>query len=121
MKKTLKKDITKYDNKMRVRVDKDTIKAVGISLTITIPIFILLLFIAGMIIGIFISFSLTCVLILLQIGKVDGTPLLKYIIKILHFAFFPKSRKKCYSHDSGEYRIKILTERELKQKERKNI
>lgn len=121
MKKTLKKDITRYDKKMQVRVDKDTIKAAAISLAIAIPIFILLWILAGMIIAIFISFSLACISILLQVGKIDGTSLLKYINKVFHFVFFPKNRQKCYSQDSGEYRIKILTERELKQKERKNI
>ena len=119
MKKTLKKDITRYDKKMQLRVDGATLKAAGISLAVAVPIFLLLNFTAGMIPAIFLSFTVLCALMLLQIGKVDGTPLAQYIRKILRFAFFPKERKKHYSQDSGEYRIYVMTERELKQKERK--
>lgn len=119
MKKTLKKDITRYDKKMQLRVDGATLKAAGISLAVAVPIFLLLNFTAGMIPAIFTAFTAFCALMLLQIGKVDGTPLAQYIRKILRLAFFPKERKKHYSQDSGEYRIYVLTERELKQKERK--
>ena len=119
MKKTLKKDITRYDKKMQLRVDGATLKATGISLAVAVPIFLLLNFTAGMIPAIFLSFTVLCVLMLLQVGKVDGISLAQYIGRILRFAFFPKERKKHYSQDSGEYRICVMTERELKQKERK--
>ena len=119
MKKTLKKDITRYDKKMQLRVDGATLKAAGISLAVAVPIFLLLNFTAGMIPAIFLSFTVLCALMLLQVGKVDGTPLAQYIGKILRLAFFSKERKKHYSQDSGEYRIYVMTERELKQKERK--
>ena len=119
MKKTLKKDITRYDKKMQLRVDGTTLKAAGISFAVAVPTFLLLNFTAGMIPAIFLSFTVLCVLMLLQIGKVDGISLAQYIGKILRFAFLPKERKKPYSQDSGEYRICILTEQELKQKERK--
>lgn len=118
MKKTLKKDITKYDKKMQLRVDKATLKAAGISLAVAVPIFLLLYFTVGMIPAMFISFTTLCILMVLQVGKVDGISLAQYIRKLLRFAFFPKERKKCYSHDSGEYRIYVMTERE--QKERRN-
>ena len=119
MKKTLKKDITRYDKKMQLRVDGATLKAAGISFAVAVPIFILLNFTAGMIPAIFLSFTVLCVLMLLQVGKVDGISLSQYIGKILRFAFFPKERKKHYSHDSGEYRINVITDRELKQNERR--
>lgn len=120
MKKTLKKDITKYDKKMQLRVDMATMKAVGISLAVATPIFLLLNFTAGMILAIFVSFTVACILMIFQVGKVDGISLAQYTIKVLRFAFLPKERKKPYAQDSGEYRISIITEQELKQKERKN-
>ena len=116
MKKTLKKDITRYDKKMQLRVDSSTIKATGISLAIAAPIFILINLAAGMIPALFLSFTVLCILMLFQIGKIDGISLSQYIGKILRFAFCPKERKKPYSHESGEYRIYVMTERELKQK-----
>ena len=119
MKKTLKKDITKYDKKMQLRVDMATMKAIGISLAVAVPIFLLLIFTVGMIPAIFVSFTIACGLILLQVGKVDGISLASYMLKVLRFAFLPKERKKPYAQDSGEYRISIMTEQELKQKERK--
>ena len=119
MKKTLKKDITRYDKKMQLRFEAATFKALGISLAVATPIFLLLYFVAGTIPATFISFALACVLMLLQIGKVDGISLASYTLKVLRFAFLPKERIKPYSQDSGEYRICILTEQELKQKERK--
>ena len=119
MKKTLKKDITRYDKKMQLRFEAATFKALGISLAVATPIFLLFYFVAGTIPATFISFALACVLMLLQIGKVDGISLASYTLKVLRFAFLPKERKKPYSQDSGEYRICILTEQELKQKERK--
>lgn len=119
MKKTLKKDITKYDKKMQLRVDMATMKAIGISLAVAVPTFLLLNFTAGMIPAIFVSFTIACGLMLLQVGKVDGISLASYILKVLRFAFLPKERKKPYAQDSGEYRISIMTEQELKQKERK--
>ena len=121
MKKTLKKDITRYDKKMQLQFNKATIKAVGISLTVAIPLFLLFNFIAGIVPGIFIAFTVGCLLTTLQVGKIDGIPLIQYALKALKFAFSPKGRKKHYSHDSGEYRLLVLTERELKQNERKNI
>ena len=119
MKKTLKKDITKYDKKMQLRVDMATMKAIGISLAVAVPIFLLLNFTVGMIPAIFVSFTIACGLMLLQVGKVDGISLASYILKVLRFAFLPKERKKPYAQDTGEYRISIMTEQELKQKERK--
>lgn len=119
MKKTLKKDITKYDKKMQLRVDMATMKAIGISLAVAVPTFLLLNFTAGMIPAIFVSFTIACGLMLLQVGKVDGISLASYMLKVLRFAFLPKERKKPYAQDSGEYRISIMTEQELKQKERK--
>lgn len=119
MKKTLKKDITKYDKKMQLRVDMATMKAIGISLAVAVPTFLLLNFTAGMIPAIFVSFTIACGLMLLQVGKVDGISLASYILKVLRFAFLPKERKKPYAQDTGEYRISIMTEQELKQKERK--
>ena len=119
MKKALKKDITRYDEKMKLRVDLATLKAVGISVTVAAPIFLLLYFTAGMIPAVFVSFIAALALVILQIGKIDGISLAQYIGKMIRFVFFPKERKKHYSHDSGEYRIQVMTERELKQKERK--
>ena len=119
MKKALKKDITRYDEKMKLRVDLATLKAVGISVAVAAPIFLLLYFTAGMIPAVFVSFIAALALVILQIGKIDGISLAQYIVKMIRFVFFPKERKKHYSHDSGEYRIQVMTERELKQKERK--
>lgn len=119
MKKTLKKDITRYDEKMQLRVDKATLKAAGISLAVAVPIFLLLNFTVGMIPAIFTSFIALCLLMVLQVGKIDGISLAQYLLKLLRFAFFPNERKKCYSHESGEYRIYVMTERE--RKERRNM
>ena len=119
MKKALKKYITRYDEKMKLRVDLATLKAVGISVAVAAPIFLLLYFTAGMIPAVFVSFIVALALVILQIGKIDGISLAQYIGKMIRFVFFPKERKKHYSHDVGEYRIQVMTERELKQKERK--
>lgn len=119
MKKTLKKDITRYDKKMQLQLNKATLKALGIALAVAVPIFLLLNFTAGTIPAIFVAFTVACLLAVLQIGKVDGISLAQYASKALRFAFSPKGRKKHYSQDSGEYRIYVMTERELKQKERK--
>lgn len=121
MKKTLKKDITRYDKKMQLRFEAATFKALGISLAVAAPIFLLLYFVAGMIPATFIAFALACVLMLLQIGKVDGISLASYTLKVLRFAFIPKERKKPYSQDSGEYRVRIMTERELKQQRKEKL
>ena len=118
MKKALKKDITRYDEKMKLRVDLATLKAVGISVAVAAPIFLLLYFTAGMIPAVFVSFIVALALVILQIGKIDGISLAQYIGKMIRFVFFPKERKKHYSHDSGEYRIRIMTEQEQKHKER---
>ena len=118
MKKALKKDITRYDEKMKLRVDLATLKAVGISVGIAAPIFLLLYFTAGMIPAVFVSFIVALVLIIFQVGKIDGISLGEYVLKTIRFVLFPKERKKHYSHDSGEYRIRIMTEQEQKHKER---
>ena len=85
MKKTLKKDITRYDKKMQLQFNKATIKAVGISLTVAIPLFLLFNFIAGIVPGIFIAFTVGCLLTTLQVGKIDGIPLIQYALKALKF------------------------------------
>ena len=122
MKKTLTKDITRYDDKMKLRFDAKTFKAMGISLLITAPVFVLLYLLASAIPAVMVSLLLLCGLMVLQIGTVQGMTMSDYIVALLKFAFVPALRKKPYSRaGSHTYsRITILTEAEEKHEKRQN-
>ena len=118
MKKTLTKDITRYDDKMKLRLDAKTFKAIGISLAIAAPIFALLYFTAGAIPAVMVSLLVFGALVMLQVGTVQGIPATKYVSMIIKLTFSPRLRAKPYSRETSSVynRITVFTETELKQK-----
>ncbi len=120
MKKTLTKDITRYDEKMKIKFDVKTFKAVGIGLLFALPTFFLLYFTAGAIPAVMVSVLLLCSLIMLQVGTVQGMTLLKYLYFMSMYVFVPKLRRKPYSREKSTIytRLCVLTENELKQERR---
>ena len=120
MKKTLTKDITRYDDKMKLRFDAKTFKAVGIGFLFATPTFLLLYITAGAIPAVIISVFLLCALVLLQVGTIQGIAMSQYICSIIKFAFIPKLRRKPYSREKSSLysRLSVLTEDELKQERR---
>ena len=85
MKKTLTEDISRYDEKMRLRMDKKTVRAIAVSLLPS-------LFTGGILwrisplVALPAAVPLFLVLLLLQIGTVDGMPLTGYIAAILRLS-----------------------------------
>lgn len=111
MKKTLTKDITRYDDKMLLRLDGKTALAIGISILIAAPIGILLYFNVGAMPAIITSVAIIGISVILQLGTTSGMPLYKYISLTLLAVIDPRSRKKPYSRISGSTyeRITVLT------------
>ncbi len=114
MKKTLTKDITRYDDKMQLKFDMKTFRAIGISIAISAPIAILLYIMAGSIPAIMVAVFILAALIIVQCGKIKGLTLSSYIISIAIFAFCPKLKKKAYSRDQSSTcdRLVVLTDAE---------
>ena len=121
MKKTLTKDITRYDEKMKLRFDAKTFKAVGVALLFATPIFFLLYFTAGAIPAVMVSVILLCFIVLLRVGTVQGITLSHYIGSIIKLAFIPRLRRKPYSREKSTVytRLYILTEEEQKQERKR--
>ncbi len=121
MKKQLTKDITRYDDKMKLKFDAKTFKAVGIGLLFAVPTFLILYFTAGAIPAVMVSILVLCALVLLQVGTIQGMTMSRYLGSIIKFAFIPKLRKKPYSREKSDVysRLYVLTEDELKQERRR--
>lgn len=96
MKKTLTQNISRYDDKMRLRMDKKTAIAATISLscalTIGIPLCML-----SILIGMPAAVIVFIAAMLLQIGMIDGVPLLKMLRAMLN-----GNVKKEYLHNGTE-------------------
>lgn len=77
MKKTLTENISRYDDKMRLRLNKKTVLAVIVSL---IPAALIgwLFCMISIMLGVPIALALFLSLMLLQLGIVDGMPLSTY-------------------------------------------
>ncbi len=121
MKKQLTKDITRYDEKMKLKFDAKTFKAVGIGFLFAAPTFFLLYFTAGSIPAVILSVFVLCALVLLQVGTIQGMTMSRYLGSVIKFAFIPKLRKKPYSREKSDVysRLYVLTEDELKQERRR--
>lgn len=117
MKKQLTKDITRYDEKMKLKFDAKTFKAVGIGVLFAAPVFFLLYLTAGAISAVMLSVLVLCALVLLQVGTVQGMTMSRYLGSIIKLAFIPKLRRKPYSREKSDVysRLYVLTEDELKQ------
>lgn len=122
MKKVLTKDITRYDSKMKLRMDKRTFKAAAIGLMLAVPIYFLIDILLGeSIIAAIFAIATVAFALLVQVGTVDGIVLSEYISHICKFLFVNSSRRKHYDNGSGEpYRIKVLTAFEKYHTERRS-
>lgn len=117
MKKTLKKDITRYDNKMMFRFDKKTILATIKSACIGAAVAFLLYFVVGLLFAIFFGTLIGAIILVMQIAVVDGITLKDYLKRMIIIMFDPKARKKPYQmRNDDPYRICVLTSQEQKKK-----
>lgn len=92
MKKTLTENITRYDNKMRLRLDMKTFKALSIALLPSVLVGGLLCKLSIMI-GLPIMVLLFLGLAALQIGLVEGVPLYRFLR-----AVFASGKRREYLH-----------------------
>ena len=111
MKKQLTKDITRFDDKMMLRLDGKTALAIGIGIVVAVPVGVLLYFTAGIVPAVIVSIAVACIAVVLQLGTTGGMPLYKYILSTLLALLDPRSRRKPYSRKSGGAyeRITVLT------------
>ncbi len=121
VKKNLTTDIRRYDDKMKLKFDLKTTKAVGIAFVFAAAAFALLWFTAGEIPAVVVSAVILGGLILLQVGTIQGISPIKYLSMWLMLTFIPTYRNKPYCRDkSGEYnQIVVDTDAELRQERRK--
>ncbi len=117
MKKTLTNDIRRYDDKMKLKFDAKTFRAAGISAAISLVIFVAVIFTAGELPAIVSSIVVFGVLLILQIGTIQGISLIKYLFMTFCFLFCPSMRKKPYCREANTTycQIVVLTEQEQKQ------
>lgn len=92
MKKTLTENITRYDNKMRLRMDMKTFKALAIALLPSALVGWLLCKLSIMI-GLPVMVLLFLALAALQIGLVEGVPLYRFLR-----AAFASGKRREYQH-----------------------
>ena len=117
MKKTLTKNITRYDNKMVFRFDKKTILSTIKSACFGAVIAFLLYFVIGLIFAVFIGVLVGAILLVIQIAVTDGITLKDYLKRMIIIMIDPKSRKKPYQMRNDDlYRICVLTSQEQKKK-----
>ncbi len=100
MKKPLTKDITSFDKKMKLRLDKDTILSIAKAVCVAVIIFIIVSrrnYIAGLFCGVVMALAM----ILYQLGRVDGIPLKRFIGASIA-RINPHNYKKQYEYTDGE-------------------
>lgn len=122
MKKRLTENITKYDDKIRVRLDSKTFIAAIISLAIAVIVY-LAVNIVSFIVAITAATVTFAVCFMLQISKVDQLPLYKYIATVLTMTFDERHSRKYYTHiatSNDDYRIEIKGEKEYAKNKGKN-
>lgn len=83
MRKTLTENISRYDDKMRLRLDLKTAKAFGIALLPAAFLGGVLSIVLTVLIGIPLAVTLFLALLLLQIGVRDGMPLYAFLKEVL--------------------------------------
>lgn len=112
MKKRLTENITKYDDKIRLRMDGKTFLAALISLVCALLVFIpvnAVSFIAA----VTVSPAVFVVSFMLQISKIDSLPLYKYISTVFSMTFNKSKQSKLYTHGGGDvdgFRITVKEE-----------
>lgn len=114
MKKTLTKDITRYDDRMKLKFDLKTFRAIGIGLGLAIPTFLITNRLVGSIQALLTSLMVLCGVVLILVGTIQGMTVWGYLTSILKQAFNPRRYQKPYSHEDGGYRIVVLTDEELR-------
>lgn len=122
MKKRLTENITKYDDKIRVRLDSKTFIAAIISLAIAVIVY-LAVNIVSFIIAVTAATVTFALCFMLQISKVDQLPLYKYIATVLTMTFDERHSRKYYTHiatSNDDYRIEIKGEKEYAKNKGKN-
>ena len=122
MKKRLTENITKYDDKIRVRLDSKTFIAAIISLVIAVIVY-LAVNIVSFIVAITAATVTFAVCFMIQISKVDQLPLYKYIATVLTMTFDERHSRKYYTHgitSSDDYRIEIKGEKGYAKNKEKN-
>lgn len=120
MKKQLTEDITRYDDKMVLKFDKKTFKAAGIGLLVAVPVGILIGSLKGSIPALMIGSTVLIALFVLQIGTIQGMPLLAYLSGLLKILFCPGSFRRPYTHDPDPDRLTISPDMKPEQKERRD-
>ena len=116
MKKTLTQNITRYDNKMTLRINVKTVKAIIISLIAAAIVFALFIKLFGMVITLILSVTVFLLVFIYKIGMVGGVPLSDYVRKIFRMLIKPGEQNLEYSHEKSEYRIVIEGEENEKNK-----
>lgn len=96
MKKALTKNITRYDDKMRIKSDRPTILAALRSAALAVAAY----FIVGMFASILVQMPIAVIVFLasfiFQIGTVGGMRLTEYVGEMLRLSGDPRARRKPY-------------------------
>lgn len=82
MKKTLTEDISRYDEKMRLRMDKKTVRSLALAL---VPACVIgaILWQISILVALPVAVPLFLAVLLFQIGMIDGMPLTEYAAAML--------------------------------------
>ena len=116
MKKRLTEDITRYDEKMRLRFDLTTLGKIAVSVGVCALSFaVTSLLGVGFIMSFTVSLTLGIILFALLVSMIDGRCTLVYVFSMLR-QFLSGEARKSYAHtdtiNSGGYRISLLKEDE---------
>ncbi len=102
MKKRLTENIDRYDQKLRLSVDKKTAKAAGIALLPAVIILLILQFFLPIFIVAPVAAILFFILFLAQVSYVDGMTMATYIVETVRELLSPGSRIKTYEYTECE-------------------
>ncbi len=101
MKKKLTSDITRYDNRIRVRFNLYTFKALLLSGLIGTCIFVPLLYVS-MMLAVTLGLTAALIVFLLMITQIDGLPLYTYLIYTVCSVIKPDRQVKYYENYISE-------------------
>lgn len=102
MKKTLTKNITRYDDKMRIKTDRPTILAALRSFALAAAVYILFGFFVSILIKMPIAVIVFFAAFIFQVGTVGGMRLSEYVGEMLRLTGDPRARRKPYEYTDGE-------------------
>lgn len=109
MKKKLTQNITRYDDKIRLRFDIYTFKVVGISVVCGAAMLSALINISP-VVAVSLSAMLSLTVFLLGVTKIDNMPLYSFAIYAIKTYSSKNNTHKCYEHIDTPYRISVNTE-----------